>query len=169
MPTRGIEFDAKASRFFSPLSGESDFSKVQAAFSTYLSFNKYSRTVFAFRIGGEKLMGDYVFHEAAKLDGKTNLRGFRKTRFYGDESLYFNAEARVKLIDFRNYFITGELGLLFFNDIGRVWYDGENSLKWHDGYGAGFWVSPFKMAVLTTTFNKSVEENLVQINFSYLF
>jgi hemolysin activation/secretion protein len=125
--------------------------------------------VYTFRLGGEKVFGDYFFREAAILDGNTNLRGYRKTRFYGDGSLYFNAEARFKLYDFKNYLLSGEMGLLVFDDIGRVWLDGEKSSKWHNGYGAGVWVSPFKRAMLTTTLNKSKEETLLQVKFSYLF
>ncbi|MDX1283478.1 MAG: hypothetical protein R3182_00625, partial [Draconibacterium sp.] len=71
--------------------------------------------------------------------------------------------------DFKNYLLTGEIGLLLFDDIGRVWLDGEDSDKWHNGYGAGFWISPFKMAIVTATLNKSKEETLIQFKFSYLF
>nr|WP_319510695.1 BamA/TamA family outer membrane protein [uncultured Draconibacterium sp.] len=168
-PTRGFTFNTSAKRYLNIQGEESNFTKLEGSTSALLSFTKYPRTVFAFRAGGEKIFGDYFFHDAAILDGKTNLRGFRKTRFYGDASAYLNSEIRFKLIDFKNYLLTGELGVLFFNDVGRVWLDGENSSKWHNGYGGGFWVSPFKMAIITTTLNKSREETLVQFNFSFLF
>ena len=75
----------------------------------------------------------------------------------------------VKLVDFKNYLVTGDMGLLLLNDLGRVWMENENSSTWHDGYGAGIWVSPFKMALLTASYSKSKEDNLFQFNFSYLF
>ncbi|WP_319479498.1 BamA/TamA family outer membrane protein [uncultured Draconibacterium sp.] len=168
-PTRGIDINASANRYINIQGEEPDFTKISGSVATLLSLNKYPRTVFAFRTGGEKIFGDYYFHDAAILDGKTNLRGYRKTRFYGDASAYFNSELRIKLIDFKNYLLTGELGILAFDDIGRVWYDGEESSKWHNGYGGGIWVSPFKMAIVTATLNKSREETLVQFNFSFLF
>ncbi len=169
MPTRGIEIYGNASKYVNIKGDAANFGKLNAYFSGYYSLHKYPRTVFAFRFGGEKNFGDFVFYEAAKLGGTTNLRGYRKTRFYGEESIYLNTEARIKLIDFHNYLITGEMGMLVFNDVGRVWIDDEGSSKWHDGYGLGIWVSPFKMALLSATYNKSVEDNLFQFNFSYLF
>ena len=169
MPSRGFIINANAAQYINIEGNEPSFTKAGASLISYLSFKKYPRTVYAFRVGGEKNFGDYYFHDAAILDGKTNLLGFRKTRFYGDESLYFNAEARFKLYDFKNYLLTGEIGLIFFDNIGRVWYKGEDSDMWHNGYGVGVWVSPFKMAVLTSTLNMSNEETLVQFKFSFLF
>ncbi|WP_347839702.1 BamA/TamA family outer membrane protein [uncultured Draconibacterium sp.] len=168
-PTRGFVLNASAKHFVNLQGNEPNFTKIGGTAVTLLSFNKYPRTVLAMRIGGEKIFGDFYFHDAAILDGKTNLRGFRKTRFYGDASAYLNSELRFKVIDFKNYLLTGELGLLLFDDIGRVWLDNESSSKWHNGYGAGIWLSPFKMAIVTATLNKSREETLVQFNFSFLF
>lgn len=168
-PTRGFTINTSANRYINLSGNEPDFTKIAGSFSTLLSFRKYPRTVFAFRAGGEKIFGDYYFHDAAILNGKTNLRGYRKTRFYGDQAVYFNSEARIKLYNFKNYLLTGEIGLLLFDDVGRVWLDGEHSNTWHNGYGTGVWVSPFKMAIVTATLNKSKEETLVQFNFSYLF
>ena len=168
-PTRGFVANASVSHYLNLQGEEPDFTKLNGSAAALLSFNKYPRTVFAFRIGGEKIFGNYYFHDAAILNGKTNLRGYRETRFYGDASAYFNSELRFKLIDFKNYLLTGELGIIAFDDIGRVWLDGEDSSKWHNGYGAGIWVSPFKMAIITATLNKSREETLVQFNFSFLF
>ncbi len=168
-PTRGFTIKANAGHYVNLAGNEPDFTKISGSAATLISFTKYPRTVFAFRAGGEKIFGDYYFHDAAILDGKTNLRGYRETRFYGDQSVYFNSELRIKLHDFRNYLLTGEIGVLFFDDIGRVWWDGEDSDNWHNGYGTGVWVSPFKMAIITATVNKSKENTLVQFNFSYLF
>uniref|UniRef100_UPI003216F2EC BamA/TamA family outer membrane protein n=1 Tax=uncultured Draconibacterium sp. TaxID=1573823 RepID=UPI003216F2EC len=169
IPTRGYTINTSADRYINLTGNEPDFTKIAGSLASLVSFGKYPRTVFAFRVGGEKVIGDYYFHDAAVLDGKTNLRGFRQTRFYGNESLYLNSEARIKLYDFRNYLLTGEIGLLLFDDVGRVWFDNENSNSWHNGYGAGIWLSPFKMAIITATLNKSTEETLVQFKFSYLF
>lgn len=168
-PTRGFTINASANQYLNLTGNEPDFTKISGSASSLISFNKYPRTVFAFRAGGEKVFGDYYFHDAAILNGKTNLRGFRETRFYGDESVYLNSEARIKLYDFKNYMLTGEIGLLLFSDLGRVWLDSEDSNIWHKGYGGGIWLSPFKMAIITATVNQSKEDTLIQFNFSYLF
>lgn len=169
LPTRGWTFEAQASRYFNIWGNESDFTKFSSSATALLSFSKYPRTVLAFRGGAEKNFGDYYFPEAAILGGKTNLRGYRQTRFYGDAAAFLNSEARVKLFDLHNYWVSGDLGVLFFYDTGRVWLDGEDSDTWHKGYGGGFWISPFRMAVLTTTLNLSKEDTLLQVRLSYLF
>ena len=92
-------------------------------------------------------MGDYHFFQANSLGGKANLRGYRATRYAGDVSLYQNSEIRVRLFNFSTYIAKGEFGILGFNDIGRVWLEGENSTTWHHGYGGGIWISPFKIAI----------------------
>lgn len=168
-PTRGFVLNTSAKHYLNLQGEEPNFTKIGGSFASLLSFTKYPRTVFALRAGGEKIFGNYFFHDAAILDGKTNLRGFRKTRFYGDASAYLNSEIRFKVIDFKNYLLTGDLGVLLFSDIGRVWLDGEKSKNWHNGYGGGIWISPFKMAIVTATLNKSKEETLVQFNFNFLF
>jgi hypothetical protein len=85
--------------------------------------------------------------------------------------VYQNSEFRFKLFDFSNYISKGEFGILAFNDVGRVWLKGENSNKWHDGYGAGVWVSPFNVAVVTACYERSQDERggLFTLNFKYLF
>ena len=106
------------------------FTKLNGEFNAYLSFTRNPRTVLAFRIGGETILSNnYYFLEAAKLSGKTNLRGYWADRFHGDHSIYQNIEMRYKLFDFRSYLLNGELGFLGFFDSGRVWYNNENSSK----------------------------------------
>ena len=55
--------------------------------------------------------------------------------------------------------------------MGRVWLEGEDSNVWHHGYGAGIWVSPFSVAVVTACFERSVDEpgGLFTLRFKYLF
>ncbi len=77
--------------------------------------------------------GNYEFFQACSLGGKSNLRGHRSTRYAGDASLYQNSELRLKLFVFSNYLSKGEFGILGFNDVGRVWLDGEDSNQWHIG------------------------------------
>ena len=113
--------------------------------------------------------GDYVFHEAAKLGRRMNLRGYRAARFYGDASFYQNTEIRIRLADFHTYVLTGMTGLFVFNDVGRVWLEEESSGRWHHGYGGGFWVAPFDMAVIGIAYAHSREDGMVTLQVSYQF
>ncbi len=121
------------------------------------------------RIGGEKLFGDYVFYEAAKLGQKENLRGFRQTRFFGDASLFLNTEIRIRIKQFESYFLNGTTGLILFNDVGRVWLDNEDSSIWHDGYGVGLWWSLFDMALFNISYAASKEDNLITFSLNFQF
>lgn len=168
-PTRGVQLDAMFSQFMGLNDISPGFAKASADFSTYLSFAQRPRVVYAFRAGGEKNFGDYVFHEAAKLGQKSNLRGFRQTRFYGDASLYQNTDIRIRLKQFSTYVLNGSTGLTLFHDVGRVWLDGENSSRWHRGYGLGLWLSPFDMALLNVSYAHSNEDNLINVSLNYQF
>lgn len=114
------------------------FGKVKAEGTTYLPLPSmpYSRLVL--RAGGEKIWGDFPFYEAAYLGGSTSIRGYDKQRFAGDASLYANSELRLYLGSFK-FLVPIMFGPLAFVETGKVFYDGEDSDKWHTGYGGGLW------------------------------
>lgn len=81
-----------------------------------------------------------------------------------------NSELRLKLANFNTYLFKGAFGVLAFNDIGRVRADGEDSARWHDGYGGGIWYSPVKRAVIVGTMGFSGEEKwLPMLSFGFQF
>jgi hemolysin activation/secretion protein len=149
----------------------STFTRIRSDLAAFLTFRKPHRAVIALRAGGSVNFGDYQFFQASSLGGSTNLRGFRSTRFSGDASFYQNTEFRFKLFNFSNYISKGEFGILAFNDVGRVWLEGESSNVWHHGYGGGLWVSPFSVAVLTACYERSKDEpgGLFTLRFRFLF
>jgi hypothetical protein len=169
LPQRGIFWETEALGFYSIREEGKNFIKIRSDLSFYLSFRKDPRIVFAFRVGGATNIGEYEFYHANFLGGKTNLRGFRSNRFAGDHSFYQNTEIRIKLRNINSYVFNGQTGILLFNDIGRVWVNGENSKSWHDGYGIGIWMIPFDFTALTLTYNRSYEESFIDFAFRFLF
>ncbi|NOY96955.1 MAG: BamA/TamA family outer membrane protein, partial [Chlorobi bacterium] len=167
--TRGMYLETEIAHFIGLNNNSPDFTKISGEWTSYLSFSQRPRVVYAVRLGGERLFGAYVFNEAATLGQKENLRGFRRTRFYGDASLYLNTEIRIRFKQFKTYVLNGTTGMLLFNDVGRVWLEGESSSRWHDGYGIGFWLSPFDMAVLTISYAGSRDDNLINVSMNYQF
>lgn len=166
-PERGYQLSLEA-RFFNQLKNESEhFTKLSGDWRSYISFSQTPRTVLVFRLGGEKILGDHYFIESARLGGKTNLRGYLADRFYGDASIYQNTELRYKLRHFNSYILNGEVGLLGFFDSGRVWLKNEEAAKWHNGYGVGFWLSPFGMTIVTASYNWSNEDNMLQFSLNF--
>ena len=88
--------------------------------------------------------------------------------FCGDDVLSIGA---LSAIEENNLCIPDEIGIIGFNDVGRVWLEGENSKRWHHGYGGGVWIAPFSVAVLTAEYEMSKDElsGLFTMRFKYLF
>lgn len=127
------------------------------------------RTSMATRVGYNKSFGDYEFYQASYLDGFNTLRGYRRYRFAGESSFYHQLDLRVDLFEWRNYFLPARVGLLLFNDIGRVWVDGEDSNKLHHGYGGGVYLTPFGQFAVNILLAKSEETFLPLFKLGFYF
>jgi hypothetical protein len=175
--TRGIYLE-QTSRFMKGISS-SDFSSNNLSLSLYQSFKFPAIVTFAVRAGGGINTGAYEFYQAQVLDGKSEIRGFRKTRFYGDKRLFFNNEVRIKLGSIQSYLFPAHIGLLGFYDIGRVWYKDSTgndptaasgkSSTWHKGFGGGLWFTPFNVAAITAEVGHSNEGTLFYVRLGFLF
>ena len=53
--------------------------------------------------------------------------------------------------------MNGKFGLVAFIDDGRVWMPGEQSDKWHVGYGGGVLLAPFNRFTFSATYGISEE------------
>ena len=176
---RGIRWTINGSSMKGLDEGPQDFNSFESQISFYHTFQLPGRLTFALRAGGGINTGDYEFYQAQILDGKTELRGFRKTRFYGDSKFYTNMEVRIKLASLHTYLFPVSFGILGFHDVGRVWYKDENELDptapsgksstWHKSWGGGLWLTPFNMAVLSAEIGHSVEGNLFYLRLGFLF
>lgn len=179
MPARGIRFQQTSRYMTGSSSSDGNFTSHNASLIFYQSFRIPARVTFALRAGGGFNTGTYQFYQAQVLDGKTELRGFRKTRFYGDRELYFNNEVRVKLANIRSYLFPASLGILGFYDIGRIWYRNDEgidptassgkSTQWHNGVGGGVWFTPFNLSVVSLEAGHSTEGTLAYVRLGFLF
>jgi len=169
-PSKGILWDNKTIWSNNMNDNTENFTHIETDFNIYFSFKKPNISVLALRFGGAINTGNYNFFFANTLGGKSNLRGYRHTRFTGDKSLYQNSEFRFKLYTFKNYLFTGQFGIHVFHDIGRVWlHENDNSQKWHQGYGTGIWLAPFDRIVVRASFQKSSEDQMIEVNAGYFF
>lgn len=137
------------------------FSKLQADWAFYQSIDGRSKLVLASRVGFAHNTSDSEFFNSNTLGGRSNLRGYRRTRFYGTTSFYHNVDLRLKLFSFRSYIFPGSVGISAFHDTGRVWLTGEKSTTWHSGNGASLWLSPLNQLVLDFSYAKGEEKMLV--------
>ena len=99
------------------------------------------KLVLATRVGGRTMWGDYPWFESASISGSAgDVRGYYDGRFRGDSSLFGNAELRWWIGKRKNAVLPLRWGLVGFAESGRVWLEGEESKKWHTGYGGGLMV-----------------------------
>ncbi|WP_276504761.1 BamA/TamA family outer membrane protein [Terrimonas pollutisoli] len=164
-PTRGIRFVNKLT-YLQPLNKNSEtVNKIESDMVIYASLKIPARVVGVIKAGAGHIFNKKIEYFQALTLGQNNvLRGFRKNRFAGHSLAYGSLELRIKLFDSKSYIFPGQVGLVAFNDVGRVWYKGEDSKRWHYVAGGGFYYNPFNVVILSFTAGYSKEESV--LNFS---
>ena len=125
--------------------------------------------VIANRTGFGVMGGKPSFFQLLYLGRAQTMRGFHTNRFAGKTAIYNNTELRMKLFDFNSYLLPGTVGMIAFNDIGRVWMPGESSAKWHDSYGAGVYIVPAQLILIQFVIGFSKEGSMPYISIGYRF
>jgi hypothetical protein len=148
LPAWGSFVNIKLQEFNGLNNNSTSFAQLIPQVALYKSLNAKSTIVLADRVGGGITIGKTAFYQSLFLGGQDNLLGYRLYRFAGQHSFYNNLELRIKLTDFASYIVPGQIGVIGFYDIGRVWENGQSSDKWHNGTGAGFYVAPARLAVI---------------------
>jgi hypothetical protein len=167
-PAKGIRWDLEAGGY-QRLAHETHFIKLESDFSIFYTPVALKNFTFATRVGGATNFGDFEFFQANTLGGTTNLRGYRRTRFYGRSSFFHNTELRMKLLDLNFYLFPGKVGLIGFFDYGRVWADAERSELWHTGFGPGIWIQIYNKAALTATYGFTPNTSLFNLQLGFLY
>jgi hypothetical protein len=164
-PTRGVQWNNEFESQAGITKKTNNYTKLTSDMSVYASLADASNFIAVVRFGaGHIFSKNFQYFQALNLGANNFLRGFRKTRFYGSSMAYNSFELRIKLIEIKSALLPGTLGIVGFNDVGRVWLKGESSGKWHDAYGGGFYFIPFKLVIVSATVAVSDEEKL--LNFS---
>ncbi|MEO6230024.1 MAG: BamA/TamA family outer membrane protein [Ferruginibacter sp.] len=157
LPTAGTLFNFQVKG----LSGLNKYSKsfvqTTAELALYKPIDRKSNVVIANRLGGGYTFGKTAFYQSLFIGGHTNLLGFSQFRFAGEHMMYNNFEVRIKVADVSSYIAPGQLGLIGFYDIGRVWEKGYESTTWHQGTGGGIYFAPAQLLMLQLIAGKSKE------------
>jgi hypothetical protein len=142
LPTRGAQLSAGGSYYPAWLDVERAFGEAHGEARVWWGARGGLAPALALHAGGKRVWGRYPFHEAAFLGGGDSLRGLRRQRYAGDSAVWGGAELRLALAD-AFLLVPGEVGLFGLADVGRVWLEGEDSDRWHRGFGAGlYFASP---------------------------
>ncbi|MEL7005340.1 MAG: BamA/TamA family outer membrane protein, partial [Bacteroidota bacterium] len=177
LPTKGVVWNA-GGRLVSQFGDEENsYQNLKSDFSTFFSFGGALKTTLALRVGGEANFGGFEFYQAPRLGGLNTLRGYRRTRFAGDQSFYQNTDVRIKLLEYRTPLFPGSLGITLIHDIGRVWTEQEDGFlrdgekeEWHRGIGGGIWIAPLGQAVISFDYTVSNDDETgIFVRFGFLF
>jgi hypothetical protein len=112
----------------------------------YVSTRAKNPLTLGLRLGGGIAKGQLPFYKLFSLGQLNDLRGFKRNRFTGESKGFLDTELRWQLTETRNTFIPLKMGVRAFYDVGRVWArnDPDNANYWHQGYGGGFYITPFR-------------------------
>lgn len=169
LPWGGMYWNTQL-RLMKQWDGDKDtYGKIASDVNFYVTLLRDTSFVMTNRLGGGITVGDPAFFQQMQLGGGQNLRGFRTNRFTGKSMIYHNLELRTKLFDFTSYITPGSVGLIGFNDIGRVWAPGETSERWHHGYGGGIYIVPAELILIQGLVAFSKEGTQPYISFGFRF
>jgi hypothetical protein len=160
-PTRGITWftDFLSLRGFN--SNTHALTKLSSDMTVYASVSTRSRINAVLRFGGGHIFSkDFEYFQALSLGANNYLRGFRKNRFSGRSMAYGSAEMRARLFTSKSYLLPGDVGLVGFFDIGRVWLKTDASQKWHNSFGGGLYYIPYNIITISATVGISEEDHL---------
>jgi hypothetical protein len=164
-PTRGITWFTEVSGMMGLNKNSRPLTKFTSDMTIYASLSDHSTLSAVLRLGGgHSFSKHYEYFQALSMGSGDYLRGYRKNRFSGRSSAYTSAEMRVRLFKSQSYLVPGDVGVMGFYDIGRVWQKGEGSRKWHDAYGGGLYYIPYGLVMVSFTVAFSPEDQLY--NFS---
>jgi len=164
-PTRGITWFTEFAGLRGLNANTHPLSRLTSDMTIYASISEHARLSAVFRFGGGHVFSkQYEYFQALSIGGNDYLRGYRKNRFSGSSIAYSNTELRLRLFTSQSYLLPGNVGMLGFYDVGRTWQKGEDSKKWHSGYGGGLYYVPYNLILVSATIGFSPEDKL--FNFS---
>ncbi|MGI8582924.1 MAG: BamA/TamA family outer membrane protein [Chitinophagaceae bacterium] len=165
LPTRGITWYTQLSSLYGLNKNSKNVTRLTSDMTVHGSLSEERKLVGIIRLGaGHIFSKNFEYFQALTLGANNFVRGFRKDRFSGSSLVYGSAEVRVKLFQSNSYFLPGDVGVIGFYDIGKVWMRNEKSKRWHQSYGGGFYYSPFNILIVSATVGISKEDGL--FNFS---
>ncbi len=169
LPTLGSYVDFKWSIFKGLNNFASSYGQFTGDIALYKNLDGRAKFVLADRFGGGITIGKPAFYQHLYLGGQGNLLGYRQFRFAGHHSFYNNLELRAKLGDFVSYVLPGQVGLIGFYDVGRVWATHEKSDLWHHGVGGGMYFAPASLAIFRFVMGKSNEGWYPYVSMSFRY
>lgn len=157
LPSSGFYFNIKLEGYAGMNSYSRGYIQLKPEFTYYQKIDTGAIVVLSDRIGGGASLGNPAFYQSLFLGGQGNLLGYLQNRFAGQQMVFNNLQARIRLANIAGYILPGQLGVTGFYDVGRVWQKGENSNQFHQGIGGGLYFAPASLTVLQVLVGHSNE------------
>ena len=162
LPTSGTSFYAEYNNGFVTNLDYENYGKLLLMGEGYISLSKLLPITFGLRIGGGKSFGKIPFYNQFRLGQNNYLKGYTNNRFTGTSIAFGQTALRVNLFGVEGPLVPMNVGFIGYFNTGRVFQSGENSNKWHNGYGGGFFVVPLREEfTIYTTVSFSQEESML--------
>ena len=160
LPTKGINLFTAVRRVYN-IRDEKSFTNYTGNIQFFLPITRWM--TLAVNNGAATVRGEPEFYQLNSIGGN-RLRGFRRERFWGQTVFHNNNDLQF-IFNVKGNLFNGKAGFIFFGDQGRVWLEGENSDKWHYGYGAGIVLVPFNRAYISVQYGISEDDKVIHLNF----
>ncbi len=145
-PSRGMVFGLEGAYYQNVEGTGGNFASILPEITFYQSLLGQGQVVLATKLQGQQNIGDdFLFYQSAQLGGRTGLRGFRFERFSGKSSFSHSSDVRWIWGKRRTGVLPIRPGIFAGVDYGRVWATGDDSRRWHNSYGGGFFIDGAEM------------------------
>ena len=144
-PTLGMQFELQAG-YKNNINEENGFGYIISELGFDYKLIPSGQLVLATNLRTHINLGDdFQFYQGATLGANNGLRGYRNERFTGKSSFVQSTDIRWNFTDLKTGILPISLGVYGGIDYGRVWVDGEDSDRWNNSIGGGFFVNLAKM------------------------
>ncbi|CAN1573166.1 Calcineurin-like phosphoesterase domain, ApaH type [Flavobacteriaceae bacterium] len=169
-PTVGIQTAVEAG-FISNLEDTSrNFAFLTPEISLTHKLDSFGKLVLATQIKSRIIFNNnYEFYQAASIGGNDGLRGFRNQRFTGQQSLFQNTDIRYTFNSLKTGIIPVRLGIYGGFDYGRIWINDDNSNKWNNSYGGGFFINGVELVTANLGLFNSIDGLRVAFSLGFQF
>ena len=169
-PTRGIRWITDFSRLYGLNDQSLSNTKITSDMTIYAKVSDASKFSTVLRVGGGHIFNEnYDFFQAVNLGSNNFLRGFRKNRFSGKTMFYAGTDLKYSLFRAKSKLIAGDVGVVGFYELGRVWAKEALSGHFHHSYGGGLYFVPFDLIMLSGTVGFSEESVLFNVTLGTKF
>ncbi|MBS3738455.1 MAG: BamA/TamA family outer membrane protein, partial [Psychroflexus sp.] len=139
-PSKGMNFDLEVGAKLNLDDTDRAYAFVNPNLEFYNPLTPDERLVLRTQALSEINFGNqFEFYQAASAGSHNALRGYRRNRFLGQQSLIGSGDLRYSFNQFKTGVVPLQFGVFGGYDIGRVWSDVNPSDRWNDNYGGGVW------------------------------